>query len=77
MDSTPMHGIITVLDDQQQQERELGLRTALRELSEARSHRAAPITIHTDAPFSELDAPVRRRGLFRFADRARAASQDQ
>lgn len=77
MDSSPMHGIITVLDDKQQLDRELGLRAALRELSEARAHRAAPITIHTDARFSEFEPPVRRRGLFRFADRARAASQDQ
>lgn len=60
----------------QQRERQLNLRSALQELSQARSLRAEPVPDIVDDEIGITTGTRTRRGLFTFAQRARSAARD-
>jgi len=75
-----IRGIVTVMDDDQHQERTAGLGSALGRLAEARERRGPvgvvdpfELTAGDQLATSELPRVAQRRGLFRFSQRARDA----
>jgi hypothetical protein len=75
-----IRGIVTVMDDDQHQERTVGLGSALNRLSAAREQRGPvgvldPFELTDGGQLAATERPrsAQRRGLFRFSQRARAA----
>jgi hypothetical protein len=70
-----VQGIVMVMDDQQLQQRSRSLHDALDRLSAARDMRGGtiPVVDLRDGDEPETTRTGRRRGLFRFAERARDA----
>lgn len=69
-----IRGIVEVMNERQMEERARSLHDAVGRMSEARARRGADVVLADLAEPSLLDAATtRRRRMFGFADRARAA----